>query len=487
MSLFLSDFMTKYNPALSFYFTHTRIWELLAGAILAYAKISNLSENKSKFMNEIMPFLGINLICFYIFFFGKDTPHPSFFTLITVVGTCLIIWYSNSHSFVNNILKSKIFVGTGLLSYSLYLWHFPIFAFARITEFASGNFLYKICLAVLVLILSLITYFFIEKPSRNLKINFKKILSIILVSYLFVIIFAVLSIKSNGFYKRLPPIMINNPLERPYHLLISLSQDGEGKRCHNNPSGCTFNPGLNKTVYMIGDSHAGSLTYDMKKKLNNTNFTFKTFTLAHCVLFPGYDLVHIYSKEKQECNNGYFLKLIRELKSKKDSVVIIAARYALYLHNEYFDNKQGGKSGVGSWSYSYQSSSENIDFEGSFINAINDISKNNKVILVYPIPEVGWDVPKKMFINRIRKMKLETDYDLFIKRNKSSFNMLDRVSGKNIFRVYPHKIVCNRNDNKKCISYDDNYIYYSDDNHPSVVYSGIINTEVMKVINNLEK
>ena len=48
--------------------------------------------------------------------------------------------------------------------------------------------------------------------------------------------------------------VINNPLERPYHLLISLSQDGEGKRCHNNPSGCTFNPGLNKTVYMIGDS-----------------------------------------------------------------------------------------------------------------------------------------------------------------------------------------------------------------------------------------
>ena len=71
MSLFLSDFMTKYNPALSFYFTHTRIWELLAGAILAHAKISNLSENKSKFMNEIMPFLGINLICFSIFFLEK--------------------------------------------------------------------------------------------------------------------------------------------------------------------------------------------------------------------------------------------------------------------------------------------------------------------------------------------------------------------------------------------------------------------------------
>ena len=145
---------------------------------------------------------------------------------------------------------------------------------------------------------------------------------------------------------------------------------------------------------MIGDSHAGSLTYDMKKKLNNTNFTFKTFTLAHCILFPGYDLVHIHSKAKQKCNNEYFLKLIRELKSKQDSVVIISGRYALYLNNEYFDNKQGGKSGVGSWSYRYQLSSENIDFESSFIKAINDISKNNNVILIYPIPEV---VLKKSF------------------------------------------------------------------------------------------
>ena len=487
ISLFLSNLTTKYNPALSFYFTHTRIWELIAGAILAQAKISNLSENNNRFMNEIMPLLGIIFISFSIFFLGKNTPHPSFFTLITVAGTCLLIWYSNSHSLVNKVLKSKIFVGTGLLSYSLYLWHFPIFAFARITEFASGNFLYKIYIALIVLILSLITYFFIEKPSRNLKINFKKILGIILFSYLSVIIFVFLSLKSNGFYKRLPPIMINNLFERPYHLLINFNKDGEGNFCHNNPSGCIFNPGLNKTVYMIGDSHAGSLTYDLRKKLKNTNFTFKTYTLAHCILFPGYDLVHIHSKAKQKCNNEYFLKLIRELKSKQDSVVIISGRYALYLNNEYFDNKQGGKSGVGSWSYRYQLSSENIDFESSFIKAINDISKNNKVILIYPIPEVGWDVPKKIFFNRIKKMDLTTDYNLFLKRNKSSFNMLDKVSGRNIFRVYPHKIVCNRNDNKRCISYDDNYVYYSDDNHPSILYSEKINTEVMRVLNNLEK
>ena len=74
MSLFLSDFMTKYNPALSFYFTHTRIWEYLLERYLPMPKFQ-IYENKSKFMNEIMPFLGINLICFSIFFLEKmSTP-----------------------------------------------------------------------------------------------------------------------------------------------------------------------------------------------------------------------------------------------------------------------------------------------------------------------------------------------------------------------------------------------------------------------------
>ena len=78
-----------------------------------------------------------------------------------------------------NILSSKIFVSIGLISYSLYLWHYPIFAYARITDFIQGDIFKKIFIALIIIILSILSYFFIEKPARNKKNQFKFILSII--------------------------------------------------------------------------------------------------------------------------------------------------------------------------------------------------------------------------------------------------------------------------------------------------------------------
>ena len=57
--------------------------------------------------------------------------HPSFYTLSPIIGVCLIIWFSNKNELITKILSTKLFVGIGLISYSLYLWHYPIFAFLR--------------------------------------------------------------------------------------------------------------------------------------------------------------------------------------------------------------------------------------------------------------------------------------------------------------------------------------------------------------------
>ena len=59
--------------------------------------------------------------------------HPSLLTLSPIIGVCLIIWFSNKSEIITKMLSTKFFVGIGLISYSLYLWHYPIFAFSTIS------------------------------------------------------------------------------------------------------------------------------------------------------------------------------------------------------------------------------------------------------------------------------------------------------------------------------------------------------------------
>ena len=80
---------------------------------------------------------------------------------------CLIIWFSNEKELLTKVLSSKFFVSFGLISYSLYLYHYPIFAFSRITEFATGDNIKKALVVFAILFFSISTYFLVEKPFRN--------------------------------------------------------------------------------------------------------------------------------------------------------------------------------------------------------------------------------------------------------------------------------------------------------------------------------
>jgi hypothetical protein len=142
-----------------------RGWELLAGALLARLELQRGRSSQS-ILNSVMPPLGLLLICYPIFAFSKETPHPSFITLIPVLGTMLLIWFSKKGEFVSELLSSRPFVFVGLISYSLYLWHFPIFAFAKIA-FEEISVIDKLALIFLALTLSIASYRLVEKPARN--------------------------------------------------------------------------------------------------------------------------------------------------------------------------------------------------------------------------------------------------------------------------------------------------------------------------------
>ena len=135
ISLGLAEWTSRNYSSLSFYFLHTRMWELLAGSILAYFEITKGHRSNNQTLNLMLPSVGLFLIGHSILFFHDKMFHPSFYTLSSIIGVCLIIWFSQKDELITKLLSTKLFVGVGLISYSLYLWHYPIFAFTRYTSF----------------------------------------------------------------------------------------------------------------------------------------------------------------------------------------------------------------------------------------------------------------------------------------------------------------------------------------------------------------
>ncbi len=109
--------------------------------------------------------IGLYLIAYSILFFDAKTPHPSFYTLLPIVGVALIIGFASKDELVGKVLGSKPLVLVGLVSYSAYLWHFPLFAFSRREENPSNYDIVE--LNFLTFILATISYHFIERPFRK--------------------------------------------------------------------------------------------------------------------------------------------------------------------------------------------------------------------------------------------------------------------------------------------------------------------------------
>jgi hypothetical protein len=122
------------------------------------------------------------------------------------------------------------------------------------------------------------------------------------------------------------------------------------------------------------------------------------------------------------------------------------------------------------------------------------IDNGHKIILVYPIPEVGWHVPYKLFNsmskNNLSNIKshlelknfITTSYQVYKDRTNSSFKLLDSIKGDNVYKVYPHKLFCDTLIKDRCITHDDKDIFYADDDHPSLKGSKMINNLIFKEI-----
>ncbi len=165
VSLAYSIWASYHYPDAAFFLLPTRIWEFLIGsfAALYFQKVSILHSSA---LRNLLSLIGLLLILGSIFGFHSEMLYPSFYALLPTLGTALVIVFSKN-TWVGNLLSLR-FVGViGLVSYSAYLWHQPIFAFFRLHYSEVSSALAWLALSGLVLIFAVLSYKLVEVPFRS--------------------------------------------------------------------------------------------------------------------------------------------------------------------------------------------------------------------------------------------------------------------------------------------------------------------------------
>ena len=145
----------------------TRGWELLIGAFIAFYYAPHNIKKHHHIIEQLGSLLGLLLITYSIFAYNDQTPFPSVYALAPTVGAALIIIFATHKTVVGKLLGSKLFVAIGLISYSAYLWHQPMFAFVRERSFDEPSTCLMGILAVLSFVFAYFSWKYIERPFRN--------------------------------------------------------------------------------------------------------------------------------------------------------------------------------------------------------------------------------------------------------------------------------------------------------------------------------
>jgi len=463
LSLIASHYISIRHAQSSFYLLPFRAWELLIGASIALMRDKDFSRVRPSFL----PTIGLAIIFASFYFFDDETLHPSFYTLLPTIGVGLIIIFANEKDLTIKILRNKIMTSIGLISYGLYLWHFPVFSYlSHMGLFQNSDI--KLGAIILVFSLSIFTFFVIEKPFRSFALIKSKTLWSVLVIWVSVLSLTAYWGTTDEFAQRYPEI-INLPSE---------PGDSENHKWLSS----TGNP--NGNVILVGDSHIRALAPEFKKWAIDNNFNFAKSTLGGCIFLLNMNRVKKSNFQTNNCNISNQNDRLKFILDAPASIVLIGGRIQLIVEESMFNNMEGVDEG--DWDYFLQNQHNNL----KTIQARRDsIAKNYKltinkildaghvVVLLYPVPEVAIHVPKKILekikgnipsaTEIITKNPITTDYEVYRKRVANSVHILDQIDSPKIYRIYPSEIFCNSDLNKRCVTHSDKVSYYLDGDHLS--------------------
>ncbi|WP_133633855.1 acyltransferase family protein [Halomonas ventosae] len=428
VSLLLSEYGWRKHPDANFYLLPSRAWELGAGAICAFA-LQGREVRKGSLLSSV----GFALILYSVVFYDETVPFPSLYTLVPVVGTALIILYGEATTPIARLLSRPLLVGIGLISFSAYLWHQPLLAFARIRSLtAAPSWTLMGFLSLASIVLAYFTWKYIETPFRKggVKIAIKR-KSVFVFSGVASFMLAGLGVHghlSNGADYRFSPSITE---------LLSEVKNINPRRseCHVGESGsvpeCTYG-GEELGAIVIGDSHAAALIRAVERAMNDSDKHVLDWTMNSCATISGV---------KSHDGGGtcgefveYAVNKSHELRSDAPLIIINRLSSVLLGPNEPYRAHEVDKPSI-YLEEPHNGRSELFfkEISHGFIETACEFSKSRDVFILRPIPELKVNVPEHMaftaLLNEVTE-RVRITRDEYNARNDLAWRIQDEAAEK---------------------------------------------------------
>ena len=460
------------SELIKFYQIQFRAWELIFGALIMIVH--------HKFQIKYLNFVGILLIFFSFIYFDDSmlTLNSLEPRLVGVLGSGMVL-ASSVDNLTYKFLSSSYFKAIGISSYSIYLFHQPMFAFFRL--FQQRYFYIDKNISTPLLFLTLVffsylnwKYIEIYFQKNKIRILFLYILGSLSIFFLFVF----LSNSSDGFKKRydyVPEDVLfysNNPNIYP-STYENINYLFKNKNCDNKlltGSYCKWydtDTESNSTIYLVGDSQTNALSVSFLKNLKSAqqkyNLVFITNTAGRCLLSQQSDTVGFV----EYCSNEFFDEFINIIDKEKD-IVIAFGRFDTWLTGK-------GKNEI---------KCTDCDYVNIFSKRLERISKNAyKFLIIEPIPTYNFSVADSYLYKKTNwGESITIELNMWSERMIDTKNFFNNLSLTDDNFISSSTIFCNIEETNLCYASTGNELFYSDSNHLTLAGANLITNKINEIL-----
>lgn len=465
LSFALNMYQTSVNMTAAFYSPLTRFWELLTGALVAWWSQLHWATNKhhtSTVMRNIASVSGFLFIVCALFLINRDRNFPGSWALLPALGAALLVVAGPLGVVNRHLLSNRLMVGIGLISYPLYLWHWPLLSFARILENQTPTSSVRLLLVVLSFVLAWVTYLFIEKPIRRSRKNqhlvfYGLLIAMLALSTVGYWIFISNGIKDRAVVKASSQTATFLNIDFPPLTSCIEGLDISQLRSPVLPFCKRYSSTApQKTILLWGDSSVVSLLPVFATIAKEKNYAVVEISHLSCPpIFKARKSAFTFEASKNYCADGLIQGEVLEFITKlKPDLIVIAAAWAIYGNKEFLTDMS---SEVAS------QASTNRVLTTRLPETIEKLTNVANVILIKSWPYLNKS-PRLRVVDLlgISKDEVTVSQNEFDQKTLFINQVFDQLPNRSLRLYSPTNKLC---DGKYCHSEVDGVLFYEDTYH----------------------